>query len=565
MNNFTYENQGTNTYLVYSVEQDDIVDSLGLGMLTNNRIPGIASTIFIQMDEKKFIKYNVSAKVSVKQFFASPVNQKRLLGVFNGIVNAMMAAEEYMLDPRDILLDTEYIFTDVSTCETVMICLPVEGYKSGEKNLSSFFKNIMFSTAFDQTENCDYVAKIINYLNSAPTFSLVEFKNVLNDIKKESGLTGNTANQPRTVVLPSALSEASLVKMQQTNNSVNNQKSSVQMGNNNQPISGHGMVVTPVQPKSNVVQPSANIKNSSNMQIDGQNNEPKKTITMFELLSHYNKENAALYKAQKNAKKAQKQQKKNPSANNVPNNNFSVPGQTPKLQNPSGTNFAVPGQVPPGPGNNFAIPGQVAPLPASKVNIQQETPKQVAMPVGGAQKGMVQPGIQPNMAQPGIQSNMAQPGMQPNMVQPGMQPNMVQPGMQPNMMNQAPVNFGETSVLGSNTIGQTTVLNSAQLGAPVMKPYLVRKKNDEKIMIDKPVFRIGKEKSYVDYFISDNTAISRSHANIISRENEYYIIDTNSTNHTYINGTMIGSNSEMKLTNGDKVRLANEEFEFKFF
>ena len=46
---------------------------------------------------------------------------------------------------------------------------------------------------------------------------------------------------------------------------------------------------------------------------------------------------------------------------------------------------------------------------------------------------------------------------------------------------------------------------------------------------------------------------------------EYYILDTNSTNHTFINGTMIGSNSEMKLTSGDKVRLANEEFEFKFF
>lgn len=551
MKNLYYENQGTNTYLVYKIGKQDVVDSMSLGMLTNNKISGLTQTIFTQMDDEKILKFNVSAKVSVSQFFSGVVNKKRLIGVFSGIVSAMLSAEEYMLDEQAILLDMDYIFTDVSTCDTVLVCLPIVDMKQEKTDLGLFFRNIMFSTQFDQTENCDHVAKIINYLNSNGQFCLTDFKGLLDEIegKKVKSVQDDNKIESKSRVVSSEPQKVQNVQKINPNLVAMNAPKTTGAS----PLSkGTGMVRPPQM-------------NQSSTGATVQSTGSEKEISFMYLMQHYNKENAALYKAQKNAKKAQKQQKKNPSANNVPNNNFSVPGQTPKLQNPSGTNFAVPGQVPPGPGNNFAIPGQVAPLPASKVNIQQETPKQVAMPVGGAQKGMVQPGIQPNMAQPGIQSNMAQPGMQPNMVQPGMQPNMVQPGMQPNMMNQAPVNFGETSVLGSNTIGQTTVLNSAQLGAPVMKPYLVRKKNDEKIMIDKPVFRIGKEKSYVDYFISDNTAISRSHANIISRENEYYIIDTNSTNHTYINGTMIGSNSEMKLTNGDKVRLANEEFEFKFF
>ena len=74
---------------------------------------------------------------------------------------------------------------------------------------------------------------------------------------------------------------------------------------------------------------------------------------------------------------------------------------------------------------------------------------------------------------------------------------------------------------------------------------------------------MGKEKSYVDYFISDNTAISRSHANVISRDGEYFVVDTNSTNHTYVNGMMIQSNVETKIDDGARIRLANEEFEFK--
>ena len=95
-----------------------------------------------------------------------------------------------------------------------------------------------------------------------------------------------------------------------------------------------------------------------------------------------------------------------------------------------------------------------------------------------------------------------------------------------------------------------------------MQPYLLRVKNNERIPINKPSFRIGKERSFVDYFIADNTAISRSHANILNRDGEYYIVDTNSTNHTYVNGVMIQSNVETKLTHGAKITLANESFEF---
>ena len=69
---FSYENQGTNTYLVYKLAEDDCIDSLGLGMLTNNKIPGLASAIFTQMNEEKYIKFNVSARVSVKQYFFRP-------------------------------------------------------------------------------------------------------------------------------------------------------------------------------------------------------------------------------------------------------------------------------------------------------------------------------------------------------------------------------------------------------------------------------------------------------------------------------------------------------------
>ncbi len=92
---------------------------------------------------------------------------------------------------------------------------------------------------------------------------------------------------------------------------------------------------------------------------------------------------------------------------------------------------------------------------------------------------------------------------------------------------------------------------------------LYRNLTDETIMINKPVFRIGKERSYSDYFVANNDKVSRSHADIITRSGRYFIIDLNSKNRTFINGAPIPVQQEVEIHNGDNIRLANEEFEFR--
>ncbi|MGN0317031.1 MAG: FHA domain-containing protein [Lachnospira sp.] len=86
---------------------------------------------------------------------------------------------------------------------------------------------------------------------------------------------------------------------------------------------------------------------------------------------------------------------------------------------------------------------------------------------------------------------------------------------------------------------------------------------DETFLINKPVFRIGKERSYSDYFVANNNMVSRSHADIISRSGKYYILDLNSKNGTFVNGVPIPAQQEVEIHNGDAIRLANEEFEFR--
>lgn len=137
---FTYENQAANTFLVYQLQNDEKIDTLSLGMLSNNKIKGIAPTVFMQMDDNRFLKYNITAKVSLKQFLEGSVTKKRLLGTFSSICSAVISSDEYMIDPSNLVIEPDYIFADVTTCEAVVICLPIIQEKKSLPDMGAFFK-----------------------------------------------------------------------------------------------------------------------------------------------------------------------------------------------------------------------------------------------------------------------------------------------------------------------------------------------------------------------------------------------------------------------------------------
>lgn len=546
---FTYENQGNNTYLVYKIGASDNVDTMSLGMITNNKIDGIVPTLFTQSDTDRFIKYNISAKVSAKEFLSGVVNKKRLLGVFISVLKAIKSTEEYMIDARSLLIDLEHIYVDVSKCDAMLVCLPLVR-QNESVNIPMFFKQIMFSTQFDQNENCDYVAQIINYLNSTPVFSVDAFEKLLMDIDADNlniAASKAVVGQQKPVQ-PQSQSQSQQPKpMQPAMNQLKNAQVQTNMQSQRETQSANNVV----QPNQvNFAVPNMNPQNqnriNNNVQmgtnISGTYVETtsEKQMSMFGLLTHYSKENKQIYERQKAQRKAQKEAEKNGAA---------MPGQNVKASNAS---FAIPGQPP-----------QQRPQPQTVM--PQQPQQQFAQPQrqftqsNQPQSQFAQPQPMPQAQQKPVQQVQPQPVQNQN-TNTGMTGNpSVPPQILENMTKAG--NFGETTVLGvGSEAGETTVLGTSQ--AQIIKPYLLRIKNNERIELNKPVFRIGKERSYVDYFVSDNTAVSRSHANVINKDNEFYIVDTNSTNHTYVNGSMIQSNVETKIEHGTKIRLANEDFEF---
>ena len=383
----------------------------------------------------------------------------------------------------------------------------------------------MVNTQFDSTENSDHVAKIFNFLNTSPVFSLTDFKMLLEEIRNDGNVTDMLSN----------------VK----NESINNQQNTAQNNINNRSVQPQQIPVQqaqpipvqqqqrtiqvqskpqsqqaqqfqqPVRPMPNNIQMNIPNGNMPNQSINGkqqqfQANQPsgtQKEMSLFYLLQHYSAENAAIYKAQKAAKKANAQ-------NNMASGNMGMPeagnkhkrDKNPKMPKgqPQSGNFNVPGKPE---GNGMRVPsmqgGNVRP-PMSGMNGQQN----FAIP-GQHNKSMVQDrGQQQNIVQPqqSVQNEYAATEEQIGNVRTDysntsqnraqeynqsfvqtQQHNQEQPPMQGQQMN-----FGETTNLDMLRNGGTTVLNPSMRNPQMISPNLIRMKNNEKIMINKPVLSLTK-------------------------------------------------------------------------
>lgn len=106
------------------------------------------------------------------------------------------------------------------------------------------------------------------------------------------------------------------------------------------------------------------------------------------------------------------------------------------------------------------------------------------------------------------------------------------------------------------------VSNLGGTGVQQHRAYLIRSSTNEKIMIYKDVFTMGKGEKNVDYMITDNNAVSRIHADILTRGTRFFVMDHGATNKTYINGIVLPEHAEVELPDGAILKLANEEFVF---
>ena len=178
MRSFTTETQGLDTFLVYEISGVTQLDTVGLGMVVNNKIAGLCPVSRIQIDNKEYIRYNISSHIPLKQFFTGKVNKRRFLTVMNNILTTIENIEEYMLDPEMLMLGKSEIYVNIGTLQTSLLYNPIIEQKN-TFDVVSFVKKMIISVEFDSNEQDNYIPLLISYLNHTKKLTITEIRNYI--------------------------------------------------------------------------------------------------------------------------------------------------------------------------------------------------------------------------------------------------------------------------------------------------------------------------------------------------------------------------------------------------
>ena len=182
MMKFTYETQDDSKFLVYEKTTADVIDTMALGMLSNNMIEGIVPFIYAQADDTVYMKYNISGLASLEECCTGVLRRKKVLDILGSFAEAVAGAEEYMLESSSFVLELPHIFVDPSDNRVSLIVLPIE---REEVPLAVFLRNLVIGMQYDQRENGNYIAALINFFNSDKAFSVHEFQALVQKLKEE--------------------------------------------------------------------------------------------------------------------------------------------------------------------------------------------------------------------------------------------------------------------------------------------------------------------------------------------------------------------------------------------
>lgn len=562
MGTWCLENSSSKNYLVFSEDDQSVkLDTVLIGMVVNNKIDGIIPFVFSQQNATRCVKYDITSKVTLTQFLEKEITKKRFLRLLTSICEASEGLKNYMIDPYAVIFDMDNMFVDVSTSKTYIVVNPVASAYP-KPNYNKFFKQILMSTSCNMSEDTSYFTKIHNYLNINKDISLNEFFKFLESIGGAEEVSAFSS----VPVQPAAEAPAAMFAGSQTNQSA---AAAVNTGisNNAGNSTNSGFNVQNNMPVNDI--PSGNsfggaIPASGGINIPGQ-----PAAAQPQIPEEHNDKKGGFFGLGKKNKKSKDKTEPAPSG-------FAIPGQAPASMG----GVAIPGQ-PAAPINGTPVPAQTPvpePAPSGKFRSGKRKAEQnieSGAPIPAANNQSVMPSG--SMGFPGAQNTIPQGNMQGslpmnngmggmlNTVPAGQNTgfgggmNIAAP-VQPNSQYEVNTNAANYGGFDDDDDEPATMLLGVDAAAG--EPMLRRMSSNETIPVNKDKFVLGKEKNFADYCVTGNPAVSRSHAFIIKKGDLYYIVDTNSKNHTYVNGKMIPSNQEILLNSNDIIKLANEEFMF---
>lgn len=554
--NFKARYIGNEKYLTYTMGAECELDEDVLDYCEENALKELVGIIYEEDDDYDYLTYNITDLISLEEYIKSDMTCEKVLNILRNVASNLISLKEQAIHLSYVLLNKGFMFIDTNNYNISFICLPVESKGSVAVEFKGFVRQLLANMRYDVDEDLNYVGKLLTYINS-DNFNLRGLIGLTEALMDEAGITHDEAGAIDAGGVEVVSGEESETESEPEENKVADFMNSLngqdevlpEIGDDEEPeeedeeinadeeldsILPAGMQVKEEpEPEKSIEEPELDVKTVEappeevQKQETESETEAKETTEKAETESEPDKEKT---KEQVQKKVQQKETDVDLIKDRIKKLVGDVPA-TSKSGEPTAINSLEEldeflESKPPVVKKNVVKVNRAAII--QNVAAEHES-EEAAAAARRADEGDV-PVIED------IYEDM-------------------------NVEKEEKEKPKSRSIL-SKTVADTPKTNTL-LNAPKAVPYLIRVNTEERIMLNKPIFKIGKASRGVDYTVDGNGAISRQHAVILQKDGVCFIKDNKSTNHTYVNGKVVEDGVEEILTHDSMIKLGDEEFIFK--
>ena len=532
---FTAKNIGRERYLTYIMGEGMEVDEDVLDYCEDNDIPEILNIIYEEDDDYDYLTYDVTGRTTLEKFTEETVNREKVFTLLRNISLAMISVKEHAIPLSYILLNKGFMYVDPDTLSVKFLYLPVESEASVSAEFKSFVRQLMAGMKYDVEEDVSYVGQLLTYING-DSFNLRGLIGLTEAMMQDAGMTYSEESGIETEdgaeVVDTATTEADAEQekgaMDFMSDLGNADDKLPEIGDDDEEdielANADTTVLTSedeAAPEEAVAEPEAE------EEIAAEEEEAEEeSASEEEEEEHKVDEEVEEVPVKKTAtpKNIERETEHTETLEDI----------KAKLQELAG---AVDGKNPP-------------PMPPKK--------EPGAKPVRVSRAAMLKAAEEAIEEEEAAAENVAEEETEADTKKKSSKKDAKKEAEKKEAEKKEPEKKEpekKAEVIDNTILGAT--------GAIKINPYLIRVNTKERIMINKPVFKIGKATRGVDYRVSGNGAISRQHAVIVHKGDSYYIKDNKSTNHTYVNDVEIADDEEVLLKDNASIRLGDEDFTFR--
>lgn len=536
---FKVRNIGSEKYLSYILNDDCEFDEELLDYLEENKIPELIDIIYEEDDENDYLTYNVTGRTTVDALLSNTVNAEKILGIVRGVASGIVNLRDLGIPASYVILHKGFTYVNPVTYDVGMLCVPVEADANINAEFRTFVKDILTSVKYDDSEDCNYVARLLNLLNT-DKFTVRNFYSQLTELMESAGM--QVEEKFLDIGDDISVSQSTVDTLPDTSMDDLPEYKDVSFGEDDGSEEEDDTVADVDSLFKDLTFDDSEKQEEGKSVSDGIDMSVFDD-SVFDDLETENVDDDSDYTEAltSDVEVPEPQEPKTQSSltevAQTTDGVMEVELERQEEQTPV-----------------LISTDEVMDNPPVVKNIKINRAKIIQKAVVDAEESRIDNPTEQITAPQYMNGEAVEP-------ETNMDP------VTSKVETEEKKGTGSTVELtgGMNVVkdSDSEVVAAVSKGVPKAMPYIVRVNTGERVMINKAVFKIGKAGRGVDYHVGGNGAISKVHIIIYQREDGCYLKDNKTTNGTYLNGQRLDDNGEMKLSNDAMISIGGEDFIFK--